>query len=42
MLVGSGSRWLTNQEISAGVIRAVDGDAPLSMVGVVEPWSARP
>jgi NAD(P)-dependent dehydrogenase (short-subunit alcohol dehydrogenase family) len=39
---GGGSRWLTNDEISAGVKRAFDSDAPLSVVGRVEPWSARP
>jgi GrpB-like predicted nucleotidyltransferase (UPF0157 family) len=37
-----GSRWLTDDEIAAGVLRAVDVHAPRSVVGVVEPWSARP
>jgi hypothetical protein len=36
------SRWLTDDEIAAGVLRAVDTDAPRTVVGVVEPWSARP
>ena len=36
------SRWLTNVEIAAGVLRAVDSDLLRSVVGVVEPWSARP
>ncbi|MBI1775377.1 MAG: short-chain dehydrogenase [Proteobacteria bacterium] len=37
-----GSRWLTDAEISAGVKHALDTEAPLSIVGTVEPWSARP
>ncbi len=36
------SRWLTNDEISAGVIRAVMSDEIYSIVGTVRPWSARP
>jgi NAD(P)-dependent dehydrogenase (short-subunit alcohol dehydrogenase family) len=36
------SRWLTHDEISRGVIRAIDADAPRSVIGVVEPWSAHP
>jgi hypothetical protein len=36
------SRWLTDDEIAAGVLRAVDTDAPRTVVGAVEPWSARP
>lgn len=38
----SGSRWLRNSEISEGVLGAVDSGAPLSIVGVVEPWEDRP
>lgn len=37
-----GSRWLTHQEISDGVLAAVRNDAPYSVVGTVEPWSLRP
>lgn len=37
-----GSRWLTHQEISAGVMAAVRRDAPYYVVGTVEPWSQRP
>ena len=37
-----GSRWLTDGEISAGVLRAVAARAPRTIVGVVEPWSSRP
>jgi hypothetical protein len=40
--IPTGSRWLTNAEISAGVLQAVNEAAPLSIVGVVEPWSAAP
>lgn len=36
------SRWLTNGEISEGVLRAVRHDLALSVVGQAEPWSARP
>ena len=41
-VIGDGSRWLTNDEISAGVLEAVRSDRPLSVIGQVEPWSARP
>ncbi|MBS0473317.1 MAG: short-chain dehydrogenase [Proteobacteria bacterium] len=37
-----GSRWLTHEEISTGVFRAIMADVPLGIVGTVEPWSARP
>jgi hypothetical protein len=37
-----GSRWLTNAEISDGVLAAIDADAPLITLGVTRPWSARP
>ncbi|WNC16754.1 short-chain dehydrogenase [Brevibacillus brevis] len=36
------SRWLTHSEISRGVIRAMQTDEPLSIVGTVEPWERRP
>lgn len=36
------SRWLTNDEISAGVLDAILTDRPTSVIGQVEPWSARP
>lgn len=36
-----GSRWLTHDEISRGVLEAIDRDAPRGIVGTVEPWSAR-
>lgn len=37
-----GSRWLSHEEISEGVLNAVRSDRELSIVGIVEPWSARP
>ena len=36
------SRWLTDEEISSGVARALAEGGPVSIVGVVEPWSQRP
>jgi hypothetical protein len=36
------SRWLSDDEISGGVLKAVRTDAAFSVVGQVEPWSARP
>lgn len=39
---GDSARWLSNQEISEGVIDAIRSDQPLSIVGVVEPWEKRP
>ncbi|MBS4201659.1 short-chain dehydrogenase [Bacillus sp. FJAT-49732] len=36
------SRWLTHQEISAGVIKAITQDQPLHIIGTVEPWDMRP
>jgi hypothetical protein len=38
----SRSRWLTNDEISAGVWRAIESGSPLSIIGAVEPWTAKP
>ena len=39
---GDRSRWLTHAEIAAGVLEAIDDDAPRVVVGTVEPWDARP
>ncbi|MFP7171294.1 hypothetical protein [Terribacillus sp. 7520-G] len=39
---GENSRWLTNQEIAAGVREAVKQRQPRYIVGTVQPWSARP
>ena len=41
-LEGERSRWLTHEEISSGVIEALERQAPRSVVGVVEPWERRP
>lgn len=38
----AGSRWLTNEEISDGVLEAVRTDRPLPIIGQTEPWSAKP
>lgn len=39
---GGSSRWLTDGEISTGVLRAIDLDAKCHVVGTVEPWDRRP
>jgi len=39
---GGQSRWLTNAEIAAGVLEAIDGEASPFVVGQVEPWALRP
>lgn len=36
------SRWLTHDEISRGVLRAIDRDGDEAVVGTVQPWAARP
>lgn len=36
------SRWLTNEEISTGVLAAIRADLTYSIIGQSEPWSARP
>lgn len=36
------SRWLTDREISDGIIEAVDAGEDEHIVGVVEPWDERP
>jgi hypothetical protein len=42
MLEGAKSRWLTNAEICDGVLAALQSERALSIVGTVEPWSAKP
>ena len=37
-----GSRWLTNDEISGGVLEAVRADRALTIIGQTQPWSAKP
>lgn len=36
------SRWLTDAEISVGVLQALCSGEPRSVVGTVTPWSERP
>lgn len=36
------SRWLTHEEISNGVLEAMEAEQERFIVGQVEPWSARP
>ena len=36
------SRWLTDEEISAGVLDAVSEKQPSYVVGTVTPWDERP
>ena len=42
VIKNGGSRWLTNREISSGVIEAIKSDDDVKMVGTVEPWEKRP
>jgi hypothetical protein len=42
MIEDGRSRWLTHQEISQGVITALDRKESQWIVGTVRPWSARP
>ncbi len=37
-----GSRWLHNDEISAGTIYAIEHPKQKQVIGTVEPWSAKP
>ncbi|WP_409253245.1 SDR family NAD(P)-dependent oxidoreductase [Bacillus sp. SCS-153A] len=36
------SRWLTNDEISEGVISALTSGVPITITGVTDPWDKRP
>ncbi len=38
----SRSRWLTHDEISNGVLAAIDNPSPRTIVGTVTPWERRP
>lgn len=38
----SGSRWLTDDEICRGVLKAVDDPTPEQVVGTLTPWELRP
>jgi len=37
-----GSRWLTHDEISGGVLNAIAEDLEFSVIGRTNPWAARP
>jgi hypothetical protein len=39
---GGRTRWLTNSEISGGVISSIEEKKSSGIIGTVEPWSARP
>lgn len=39
---GNHSRWLTNKEISSGVIEAIHNCDPITIIGKVEPVEKRP
>ncbi|WP_244527775.1 hypothetical protein [Virgibacillus chiguensis] len=36
------SRWLTNKEISDGVIKAIKNKNRITTIGQLEPWEKRP
>jgi len=38
----AGSRWLTNNEISDGVIKAIEERKKIQIVGQIDPWGERP
>lgn len=42
ILEKNNSRWLTNKEISVGVIDSILKEKPIYTVGVLEPWNKRP
>lgn len=42
ILEGSTSRWLTHNEISSGVLHAIQTDQQETIVGTLEPWDSRP
>jgi hypothetical protein len=42
ILEGETSRWLTNDEISQGILEAIEMDQTQFTVGVTRPWSLRP
>ncbi|MGE8203600.1 short-chain dehydrogenase [Heyndrickxia sp. NPDC080065] len=42
ILENDNSRWLTNEEISQGVIDSIQNDRLIYTVGTIEPWGKRP
>ncbi|HET6871355.1 MAG TPA: short-chain dehydrogenase [Sporolactobacillaceae bacterium] len=41
-LQADGARWLTHEEISTGVIDAIEKQRDQKIIGTVEPWNRRP
>jgi hypothetical protein len=39
---GRRSRWLLDEEVAGGIMEAILRDARRTVIGTVEPWSARP
>jgi len=39
---GRTTRWLTDEEIAGGVIRAIENDGTDYTIGVLDPWERRP
>lgn len=37
-----GSRWLTHEEISEGILAAIADPQPVQVIGTVTPWERRP
>ncbi|ASK62000.1 short-chain dehydrogenase [Virgibacillus phasianinus] len=42
ILNGRSSRWLTDPEISGGVLHAIKSDQQQTIVGTIDPWDQRP
>lgn len=42
ILEGDSSRWLTNEEISKGVIHSIEKDCKESIIGTLHPYEKRP
>lgn len=42
VLEGEGTRWLMHNEISGGVIEAIQNDCERAVVGTLEQWEKRP
>ena len=38
----SGSRWLTHGEIANGVIKQIETDEEMGIIGQIDPYEARP
>mgnify|MGYP002622797381 CR=1 FL=1 len=42
IIENNNSRWLTDEEISSGVMDAIKNDREYSIIGTTEPWDKRP